>query len=107
MAAPIDLMAVRPQADAATRLARGATPGAAARGEAASGGFADTLGRLIEGVEETTAEANGAVGQMLDKTGDVHDAMIALHHAETALQLTVQIRNKLVHAYQEIMRMPV
>jgi flagellar hook-basal body complex protein FliE len=70
-------------------------------------GFADALGRLIEGVEQTTAEANGAVSAMLNKTGEVHDAMIALHHAETALQLTVQIRNKLVHAYQEIMRMPV
>jgi flagellar hook-basal body complex protein FliE len=44
---------------------------------------------------------------MLNKTGEVHDAMIALHHAETALQLTVQIRNKLVQAYQEVMRMPI
>ena len=44
---------------------------------------------------------------MLNKTGEVHDAMIALHHAETSLQFTVQIRNKLVQAYQDIMRMPV
>lgn len=73
----------------------------------AAGGFADALGKLIDGVEETTREANGAVDAMLNKTGEVHDAMIALHHAETALQLTVQIRNKLVSAYQEVMRMPV
>ena len=44
---------------------------------------------------------------MVDKTGDVHDAMIALQRAEMALQLTVQIRNKLVQAYQDIMRMPI
>ena len=44
---------------------------------------------------------------MLDKSGDVHDAMIALQRAEMTLQLTVQIRNKLVQAYQDIMRMPV
>jgi flagellar hook-basal body complex protein FliE len=37
----------------------------------------------------------------------VHDAMIALQKSELALQLTVQIRNKFVQAYQEIMRMPV
>lgn len=73
----------------------------------AAEGFADALGKLIDGVEATTQEANGAVSAMLNKTGEVHDAMIALHHAETALQLTVQIRNKLVTAYQEIMRMPV
>ncbi len=44
---------------------------------------------------------------MLDGTGDVHDAMIALQRADMALQLTVQVRNKLVTAYQEIMRMPI
>jgi flagellar hook-basal body complex protein FliE len=80
---------------------------AAKAAAAADGGFGDSLGRLIEGVEETTKEANGAVSNMLNKTGDVHDAMIALHHAETSLQLTVQIRNKLVQAYHDIMRMPI
>jgi flagellar hook-basal body complex protein FliE len=70
-------------------------------------GFAESLGRLIETVDDSAREANGAVGNMLNKTGEVHDAMIALHHAETALQLTVQIRNKLVQAYQEVMRMPI
>jgi flagellar hook-basal body complex protein FliE len=78
-----------------------------ARQAAPSGAFADSLGRLIESVESSTGEANHAVSSMLNKTGEVHDAMIALHHAETALQLTVQIRNKLVQAYQDIMRMPI
>ena len=88
-----------------------AQPGNVTKGlsKAAGGadGFAQSLGRLIEGVEETTGAANTAVTDMLNKNGDVHDAMIALHHAETTLQLTVQIRNKLVQAYQDIMRMPV
>jgi flagellar hook-basal body complex protein FliE len=44
---------------------------------------------------------------MLDKSVDVHDAMIALQRAEMSLQLAVQVRNKLVQAYQDIMRMPV
>ena len=44
---------------------------------------------------------------MLDKSVDVHDAMIALQRADMTFQLTVQIRNKLVNAYQEIMRIPV
>ncbi len=44
---------------------------------------------------------------MVDKTGDVHDAMIALQRAEMSLELTVQIRNKFVQAYQDIMRMPI
>ena len=44
---------------------------------------------------------------MLDGTGDVHEAMIALQHADMMFQLTVQIRNKLVQAYQDVMRMSV
>jgi flagellar hook-basal body complex protein FliE len=84
----------------AARLARGAaTPDA--------GGFAESLQNLVGQVEETAAGANAAVGNMLDKTGDVHDAMIALQRAEMTLELTVQVRNKLVQAYQEIMRMPI
>ena len=88
-----------------------AQPGAAAasvaRKAGAVDGFADALGKLIDGVEKTTASANVAVSDMLEKKVDVHDAMIAMHEAETTLQLTVQIRNKLVQAYQDIMRMPI
>jgi flagellar hook-basal body complex protein FliE len=73
----------------------------------AAQGFAESLGRLVSSVEETGAQANDAVGAMLDGTGDVHEAMIALQRADMALQFTVQVRNKLVTAYQEIMRMPI
>jgi flagellar hook-basal body complex protein FliE len=69
--------------------------------------FGQSLMNLVENVEQTGADANLAVSNMLDKTGDVHDAMIALQRAEMTLQLTVQIRNKLVQAYQDVMRMPV
>ena len=44
---------------------------------------------------------------MLDGQLDVHDAMIALQRADLTLQFGVQVRNKLMNAYQEIMRMPV
>jgi flagellar hook-basal body complex protein FliE len=75
--------------------------------EPAAGGFAESLGRLVQATEGAGAQANDAVGRMLDGSGDVHDAMIALQRADMALQLTVQVRNKLVSAYQEIMRMPI
>lgn len=70
-------------------------------------GFAQSLTKLVESVEESNAQANGAVADMLSGKGDVHDAMIALQRADLSLQFTVQVRNKLVQAYQEIMRMPV
>jgi flagellar hook-basal body complex protein FliE len=69
--------------------------------------FGQSLMNLVENVEQSGADANQAVSNMIDKSGDVHDAMIALQRAEMTLQLTVQIRNKLVQAYQDVMRMPV
>jgi flagellar hook-basal body complex protein FliE len=37
----------------------------------------------------------------------VHEAMIALQKADVMLQLAVQVRNKLVQAYQDVMNMPI
>ena len=92
-------------ASALTRLPRGGA--AAATPAPGAGAFAESLGRLVANVEESAADANVAVSNMVDKTADVHEAMIALQRAEMTLQLTVQVRNKLVHAYQDIMRMPI
>jgi flagellar hook-basal body complex protein FliE len=80
---------------------------ASGTGAGATASFGDALGRLIDGVEQSTATANTAIGGMMNKTVDVHEAMIALQREELSLQLTVQVRNKLMSAYQEIMRMPI
>jgi flagellar hook-basal body complex protein FliE len=86
------------------------TPGGAvskAAPAAATPGFGDVLQQLVQSVDRSAGEANTAVSDMLGGTGDVHDALIALQRAESSLELTIQVRNKLVQAYQEIMRMPV
>jgi flagellar hook-basal body complex protein FliE len=74
---------------------------------AAPSSFGESLNKIAQAVDASTGEANSAISKMLDGTGDVHDAMIALQRAETTLELTVQMRNKFVQAYQDIMRMPV
>jgi flagellar hook-basal body complex protein FliE len=101
----------------AASLINGISKGLVSAGTPATGGpdgestgtssFADALKSLVEGAEQNGEQANAAVSGMLDKSVDVHDAMIALQRAELSLQLAVQIRNKLVQAYQDIMRMPV
>jgi flagellar hook-basal body complex protein FliE len=82
-------------------------PGSDQATRPSAAGFGSSLEKLVTNVETTTTKANVAVGQMLDGSGDVHDAMIALQQAEMTFQFSVQVRNKLVQAYQEIMRMPV
>ena len=106
---PIDMLkAMNAAASAVTSV----TPAGAGAGKALKAGnpgssFADTLGKLVKSVEKTTDEANTAATNMLDKTGDLHETMIALQRAEMTFQLTVQIRNKLMSAYNDIMRMPI
>jgi flagellar hook-basal body complex protein FliE len=89
----------------------GAGTGAAALPSApdAQGGtsFGASLERLVNHVNETNASANVAIDGMLAGTTDVHEAMIAIQRADHTLQFSVQVRNKLMNAYQEIMRMPV
>jgi flagellar hook-basal body complex protein FliE len=72
-----------------------------------AGGFSDALQQLLQSVDASAGAANTAVANMLEGTGDVHDAMIALQRAESTLQLTMQVRNKFVQAYQDIMRMSI
>lgn len=94
----------------ALKLIQAVTPKAAVAAPATTtdpGGFGDKLTALISNIEDKSADANQAITNMVNKTGDVHDAMIALQRAEMSLQMTVQVRNKLMAAYNEIMRMPV
>jgi flagellar hook-basal body complex protein FliE len=97
-------MAIDKLAGFSTPIAPSTSSGATAD---AGTGFGDTLNRLVQAVEGSGTEANAAVAQMVDGTGDVHDAMIALQRADLTFQFSMQVRNKLVSAYQEIMRMPV
>src|ERR1700704_5882276 len=78
-----------------------------ARARAAGASFGDSLQGLLSSVDSPSATANTAVSDMVTGTGDVHHAMIALQQAEMTLQLTVQIRNKLMQAYQDVMRMSI
>ena len=96
-------------ADPLSAISAAASPVVAstAGAPAAGAGFSDSLAGMLDAVDQSSGAANVAVQHMIAGTGDVPEAMIALQRAEVALELTVQVRNKLVQAYQEIMRMPV
>ncbi len=70
--------------------------------------FSELVGGFLEGVNSLQREADQAIQDVvLGKEENLHRAMIALEKANVALELTVQVRNKVVEAYQEIMRMQV
>lgn len=74
----------------------------------AASGFGDLLKDALQKVQDLENEAKDeAIKLALGENTDAHQAMIALAKADLALQLTIQIRNKAIEAYQEIMRMQV
>jgi flagellar hook-basal body complex protein FliE len=73
-----------------------------------SGGFGDMLGRALETVSDSHARADDLAVQAA--TGDltaVHDYTIAATEAQLLTQLTVEVRNRAVEAFNDIMRMQV
>lgn len=77
-------------------------------GEAESGKkFGEVLTDAIERADSRVGDANKAVDDLVSgKAVNSHDVMIKMEEAHLALQWTVQIRNRALEAYQEIMRMP-
>ncbi|MBE9486502.1 MAG: flagellar hook-basal body complex protein FliE [Chloroflexi bacterium] len=73
-----------------------------------SGKFAEALKGSIAEVNEAQLAADRAAEQIAaGETKNLHEAMIKLEEADISLRLMVQVRNKAVEAYQEIMRMQV
>lgn len=75
----------------------------------ASGGFSDLLKQSLNAVNETQQKA-GELTQAFeagDPNTNIAEVMIALQKANVSFQAMTQVRNKLMDAYQEIMRMQV
>lgn len=69
-------------------------------------GFGDALRAVVEGVDDLHREKDGALHALATgQSPDIHSTMIAVQRADIAFKLTMQVRNKAISAYQEIMRM--
>ena len=86
------------------RDAGGTTP--AAPTEAPGGGFAATLQNALEGVNEAQSRSSALTeGYERGEVTDIAKVMLARQEAGIAFEATLQVRNKLLSAYQDIMRM--
>ncbi len=76
------------------------------RGATPSGSFSATLQDAIADVDHLQTQAEGAVRGVLEGSGtDVHKAVIAVEKADLSFQLMLQVRNKIIAAYQEVERL--
>ena len=71
-------------------------------------GFGDLLNQFVGEVNDKQIASGQAVNDLLaGKDIPLHQAMIAMQEAGVAFQLMVEVRNKLLEGYQELMRMQV
>ena|SRR5215831_8116519 len=84
----------------------------AASGAAAGGGKAASFGEVLKDslaqVNSLQHEADAAIQSLATGgTATLHDTMLAVEKADLSFRLMMQVRNKIVEAYQEVLRMQV
>lgn len=100
MPAPISSIANVPAVTPELRPGAVAAPG--------GGGFRSVLEGAISSVENTRRQSAETVQKFLSGEGEeLHTTVLATQRAELAFDLFLQVRNKVVSAYQEIMRMQI
>jgi flagellar hook-basal body complex protein FliE len=69
-------------------------------------GFGQVLREAVTQIDQAQGTAQTKIGEVMQGNGgDLHTAMIAVEKADLSFQLMLQVRNKIVAAYQEISRM--
>lgn len=88
-------------------------PGAAYGGGIGQAGkvqksFSDQLQQAVQEVDALqTQRADMVDGMVSGQVTEVHDVMVAAQESQLAFELLLEVRNKLLESYQEIMRMNV
>jgi len=70
--------------------------------------FGALLRDKVDEINRMKLDADDAVARVsLSDSGSIHEAMIALEKADISFKAMIQVRNRILEAYQEIMRMQV
>ena len=84
----------------------GTAPTAPAAGPAQPG-FADMLTSVMGDMTQTTRAAETQMTSMVQGQGSLIDVVTAVSSAEASLETVMAVRDQVISAYQEIMRMPI
>ncbi len=70
--------------------------------------FGDMLNKSLEKVNEAQVQADRATKELVaGKNKNIHETMLMMEKADMSFRLAMQVRNKVIDAYHEIMRMNV
>jgi flagellar hook-basal body complex protein FliE len=82
--------------------------GRSASTEVRESGFLETLSKTLEEVNEEQLKADQSIKDIVaGKSKNIHETMLQIQKAELSLKTMMQVRNKILEAYKEIMRMQV
>jgi flagellar hook-basal body complex protein FliE len=84
-----------------------AGPGRATTGTGGADGFTSELKNVAENWIDTLRNGEQQSAQAVAGQVDIRDVVMAVNNAEVTLQTAVAVRDKVIQAYQEIMRMPI
>ncbi|HAR43348.1 MAG TPA: flagellar hook-basal body complex protein FliE [Bdellovibrionales bacterium] len=89
-------------------LRAGPDDSVSAAGAAGPKTFADVLQHSVEKVNTYQQQSDVAMKELVaGRTKNIHETMLTIERADTSLKLMMQVRNKILDAYREIMRMQV
>lgn len=78
------------------------------QGAGGEGSFSEVLNSALQKLNDTQVKADTLSLELLTgEVQDIHQVTIAMQEAKLTMQLAVEVRNKVIEAYQEISRMQV
>ena len=101
----MDLAALRAYAQAAQTASGAAAPAPAPTGDAS--GFASLVTDAVSALQSSVASAETQSSQAVMGRAELTDVVTAMAAAEVQLETTIAVRDQVIRAYQEIMRMPI
>jgi flagellar hook-basal body complex protein FliE len=78
-----------------------------AQAQSLGSGFSDLLSRALNGAVESGRQADAQSAAAIAGNGDLTHVVTAVSRAELALQTTVAVRDRVIQAYQDIIKMPI
>lgn len=98
-------MTIAPTAEISTMLL-GVTSGPGPRPTTGAAGFGQAIQQFIDDTNVQQLQADFSVERLATGQEDsIHETMLALTKADLSLRVFMEVRNKVIEAYQEVMRM--
>lgn len=101
--------ALRRHADAASRVREAASSASASGTQAAEkSSFSSALGKGLESLEAGSGDSDKLINDVVTgRVTDFHEVAMRLKESELSFRFSMEVRNKFVDAYREVMRMSV